>query len=230
MGRKTVFILVSIACLLVIATVAVLFLLPQEAVETHKVTFQNFDGSVLQTVTVEHGQAADAPIVPEREGYTFAGWDKDFSVVTMDIIVTAEYIRITDTTFTVGTVTVAPDAKTATVAVSITNNPGILGMALTLEYDAAALKLVDAENGLALSALTFQTPTSYQPGCIFVWYGSETGGVMDGEILTLTFELTEEAKPGTYPITVNWKDRDIYDSNCDMINPTVTPGAITIFN
>ena len=57
----------------------------------HSVTFVDYDGTVLSAQSVAHGSAAIAPTAPEREGYAFIGWDKDFSNVTEDMIVTAQY-------------------------------------------------------------------------------------------------------------------------------------------
>ncbi len=42
-------------------------------------------------VTVVDGQGADAPTVPERPGYTYKRWDKDFASVLSDMTVTAVY-------------------------------------------------------------------------------------------------------------------------------------------
>ena len=55
------------------------------------VTFKDWDGSVLSSAEVEEGSAATPPADPIREGYTFIGWDKDFSNVTEDLVVTAQY-------------------------------------------------------------------------------------------------------------------------------------------
>ena len=55
------------------------------------VTFVDWDGTVLSTVSVVPGDAATAPADPAREGYTFIGWDKDFSHVTDHMTVTAQY-------------------------------------------------------------------------------------------------------------------------------------------
>ena len=57
------------------------------------VTFQDWDGTVLKTEQVEQGKSATAPAAPTREGYTFKGWDKDFSNVQSDLTVTAQYTR-----------------------------------------------------------------------------------------------------------------------------------------
>ncbi|MCL1874782.1 MAG: InlB B-repeat-containing protein [Synergistaceae bacterium] len=64
---------------------------------TYTVTFMS-DGKVFNTQTVEHGKAAVDPGVPTKPGYTFAGWDKDFSNITSDLTVNA--------LFTVGNFTV----------------------------------------------------------------------------------------------------------------------------
>ena len=55
------------------------------------VDFKDWNGQLLARRFVENGQAAVAPTAPTREGYTFIGWDKDFSNVTSDLTVTALY-------------------------------------------------------------------------------------------------------------------------------------------
>ena len=155
----------------------------------YTVRFQDFDGTILETDIVASGESATAPEVPERNGYTFVGWDKDFSTITEDAVIKSEYIHITDAVFTVETVTVEPDTSKVDVRVSVTNNPGILGMALTVSYDESQLKLIESQTGSTLSRLSFQKPSKYADGCRFLWYGSETGEVTDGEMLILTFEI-----------------------------------------
>ncbi len=228
MGRKKILLFVIIAVILVSTVAAGVFLLSTEETVFYNVTFQDFDGAVLKTEVVETGKAATAPAEPQRDGYTFVGWDKDFSSVVKDTVITAEYLRITETTFMVDTIDITPEEKTAKIKVSVNKNPGILGMMFSVNYDEEVLKLASCQNGAALAALTFQEPSRYINGCNFVWYGSETGEVMDGEMLILTFEITEDAKPGTYPISISWNDRDIYDSNCDMIDPAIVAGGIVV--
>ena len=55
------------------------------------VEFVDWDGTILATMKVPNGEAATAPAAPTREGYTFIGWDKDFSSVIEDMTVTAQY-------------------------------------------------------------------------------------------------------------------------------------------
>ena len=57
----------------------------------YTVTFLDWDGTKLSEQVVDYGSAAVAPADPVREGYTFKGWDKDFSNVQSDLTVTALY-------------------------------------------------------------------------------------------------------------------------------------------
>ena len=65
----------------------------------YTVTFADYDGKTIETQKVTYGQAAVAPEAPVRQSddrfdYEFTGWDKDFSAVTSDLIVTAQYKAI----------------------------------------------------------------------------------------------------------------------------------------
>ena len=62
------------------------------AIDTdYVVTFFDWDDTVLAKVAVAAGEAAIAPANPTREGYIFKGWDKDFSFVTSNLDVYAQY-------------------------------------------------------------------------------------------------------------------------------------------
>ena len=65
---------------------------------TYTVTFKDWDSTILKTETVTQGQSATAPANPSRTGYTFIGWDKDFSNVKSDLTVTALYEKINEPT------------------------------------------------------------------------------------------------------------------------------------
>ena len=54
--------------------------------DTYTVTFVDWDGTVLSVQEVEPGASAVAPAAPVREGYTFTGWDVDYTDVQSDLI------------------------------------------------------------------------------------------------------------------------------------------------
>ncbi|MBR5718140.1 MAG: InlB B-repeat-containing protein, partial [Clostridia bacterium] len=60
-------------------------------INTYTVTFKDWDGTTLKTQTVNYGGSATAPANPTRTGYTFTGWDKAFSNITANTVVTAQY-------------------------------------------------------------------------------------------------------------------------------------------
>lgn len=62
-----------------------------EYIRQYKVTFLDYDETVLKEVTVDAGSTVAAPSNPSKEGYTFEGWDKDLTNVSSDFTVTATY-------------------------------------------------------------------------------------------------------------------------------------------
>ena len=68
----------------------------QYEINTYTVTFKDWDGTVLKTQEVQYGGDAEAPADPTRTGYTFTGWDKAFTNITADLVVTAQYEMLGD--------------------------------------------------------------------------------------------------------------------------------------
>ena len=68
-----------------------LYAIWQEKEQTFTVTFVDYDGTTIVQREVVKGQAATPPENPTRKGYTFVGWDTDFSNVQGRLRVTAQY-------------------------------------------------------------------------------------------------------------------------------------------
>lgn len=55
------------------------------------VSFKDWDGSDLKSQTVDWGKSATAPQIPNRKGYTFAGWEGAYQNLTSNSTVKATY-------------------------------------------------------------------------------------------------------------------------------------------
>ncbi len=60
-------------------------------IQQFTVTFADYDGSAIYTESVNYGSSATAPSTPARTGYTFTSWEGDYSNISEDITVTAQY-------------------------------------------------------------------------------------------------------------------------------------------
>ena len=78
--------------------------------ETFTVTFTDgYSGKILKEEPVNSGEAATAPAEPSRTGYTFDGWDADFTNITEDLTVNAKWKEIPHThSYGAWTTTVKP--------------------------------------------------------------------------------------------------------------------------
>ena len=64
------------------------------------VVFRDYDGTALDTQWIDYLGAATEPAHPEYEGYTFTGWDQDFTSITSDMSITAQYTINNHTAYT----------------------------------------------------------------------------------------------------------------------------------
>ena len=62
--------------------------------QEYVVTFVDWDGTILKNYVAQSGESAIAPSDPSRDGYTFLGWDKDFTEVYSNLTVNAVYEEI----------------------------------------------------------------------------------------------------------------------------------------
>lgn len=60
----------------------------------YTVTFVGFGNEIIKTETVKEGESAAAPTPPEIPGYWFTGWSGNYTAVTKDETVTAQYTPI----------------------------------------------------------------------------------------------------------------------------------------
>ncbi len=217
---------------------------PEETpASVYTVTFKDYDGRVLKSESVEHGKNATPPSAPERKGYTFKGWQGSYKNVTADTTVTAQYSPIasapttpvapqpTEPTIAVNNVSAVAGQENVRVDVVIRNNPGVLGITLSVLYDDSVMTLVGAENGVAFDGrLTLTKPGRFAPQCRFLWDGQEIlpEDIANGTILTLVFDVLPDAPKGTYPVKAFYNSGDIIDNDLQTVEVELLDGVVRI--
>ena len=115
-----------------------------------------------------------------------------------------------------------------TVVFSIKDNPGVLGMTVSIEYNSDVMELIDCSNGEAFSALEFYYSISDNSA---IWYETkiDESDIKDGEFLILTFKMNPSAKCDVYKVIVNFVN-SICDNNGHDIRGMFTSehGTITV--
>ena len=203
---------------------------------TYTVTFKDWNGTVLKTQQVQYGGAATAPANPTRTGYTFTGWDKAFTNVTANLVVTAQYVQNEPVStpvpsdapqIVVGSKTTMA-GNTVTVDVSLKNNPGIISMMLHLSYDDALTLVSIGDTGLMPGRVHGDVTDT-----LFWDSGTSTENLtVNGVIATLTFKVDENAEPGEYGIrfTYNNDESDIINADFEPVDFAVVNGKIKVSN
>ncbi len=197
---------------------------------TLTVTFKDWDGKTLKSETVEYEKSATAPSEPTRTGYTFSGWDTDFSKVTSDMIVTAKYsINSYNVIFkdyngtvlktesvTYGSAVIAPskpdrtgytftgwdtDFSNVTHNMIVTATYSINSYNVTFkDYDGAVLKSESVAHGSSATAPSEPDRTGYA----FSGWDTEFNNVTSDLIVTAQYEITTSVvEQATEKITIH---------------------------
>ena len=109
--------------------------------------------------------------------------------------------------------------KEVVVTLSVKNNPGIAGLAVSLKYDESVLTLKDTENGGLFSGFTAAKN--------FAWDESEDV-TDDGVLATYTFIVAEDAQVGNYNIEV--LIRSCTNGDLDDVELLTTTGIISVID
>ena len=119
--------------------------------------------------------------------------------------------------------------KDVSIAISITDNPGITGRMMKVQYNTDMFTLKNAESGEALNSLVFTKPAELGSGCTFLWDSVEIGDgdIKDGEMLILTFDVSPRALEGEYIILLKIS---AYDNELNPFTLIINGGNITITN
>ncbi len=165
------------------------------------VTFVDFDGTVLKTETVVRGSSATAPADPTRDGYIFQGWNKDFSYIYTNTVVTATYLQ-EKVTYTV--TFLDWDGTELSTQIVTTGESAVAPEVPTRENFAFVGWDKDFSNityNLTVTAV-YEDIRVYLVGSFNDWHTDTVMAVKDGDIVSTTVTL----KAGTYAFKILYKD------------------------
>ncbi len=116
------------------------------------------------------------------------------------------------------------------VPVSISNNPGIAGAALTVKYDKNIFALSEIKAGRVFSEGTFATRTEIG---LVQWYYAGANGVVkeNGELFALVFDVKDSTEAGSYAISVellNGDTANLTDQDGIDVPVSFTAGKISV--
>ena len=209
----------------------------QYSINTYTVTFKDWNGTVLKTQQVQYGGAATAPANPTRAGYTFTGWDKAFTNVTANLVVTAQYVQNepvstpvpSDAPQIVVENKTTSAGSTVAVNISIANNPGFVTMGIQVAYDSNLTLLSVSDTGLVPGQLFSTEIENPQP----LYWANPTATAdctVNGKIATLTFKVADNAEEGEYHIRVSYDydNYDIYNQSGEAVQFATVNGTLTV--
>ena len=175
---------------------------------SYTVTFKDWDGTVLKTQTVSYGSSASAPANPTRTGYNFAGWDKSYSNIKANTVVTATYTKkstpiTSDNTYT-ATLT---DNSDGTASLVVTMPSGVVSGKIVI-YVSEDLELVTG----SLSSVTSATVNENYRSGICVSFASTSEYAEGTVILRATYRTREGATLSTDDFySTEWSMFDMYE-------------------
>lgn len=179
-----------------------------------KVVFADVYG---KSVTVDIDENGNAPTVAVAEGLgAYVSIKEDSNKVTV-IKQFSPIVSVTDVSGKAG--------EEVSVTVALAHNPGIAGLQVELGYDSSILSYVLGVKASNVMMTQISPTAGANPVKIAMVNMSLKNVVGNLTLATLTFRISENAAPGTYPLvykSMQIYDRDIYALRCAGASCTIT--------
>lgn len=121
----------------------------------------------------------------------------------------------------------AKPGETIEIPVYASTNDDFACLTFTPDYDHTALELTGVECSISTGSFLYNG-SNINPK--FIWYNPQNVTLPQGTALfTLTFNVKENAREGTYPVTLLFNENDICNENGSRIPLQVEAGELTIF-
>lgn len=171
--------------------------------------------------------------VPTKDGFVFKGWAESEGATAAQYQPGGSFTKDADTTLyavwekdascvgtiTVGTINRARPGTEVTIPIALTENPGVMGMTLQLNYDTTKLKFTGYSDA-GLTGWIISTETGGM-----VWTGSQDTTITD-TIVNLTFTVLEEAEEGFADVTIT--DRLFSNFDEEELKFAVVSGGVNV--
>ncbi len=117
------------------------------------------------------------------------------------------------------------------VPIRLKNNPGITGMRVFVDYDDSVLTLVDKEDGGLLSSMSSSFSPSFATKPYQMQWSSGTKDVAeDGVVITLIFDVAEDAELNDYTISISYDEDEIFNTKFENVDFAVKEGVVSVID
>lgn len=125
----------------------------------------------------------------------------------------------------------AENGELVNVDVTISNNPGIVGLRVFVEYDTSKLQLQSVTDGNVFAAglSTFNDDLSVSKYTMLWIDGtSSTNYSNDGVLATLTFKVLDATAEKSIPVEITYDENSTFNSNLDNVTFSTKNGSVKI--
>lgn len=174
------------------------------------------EGDAYVTVTCNSGDISN-----------YAEDDVEFNLVAGKLTI----VPANDSKITVASV-VAQSGDEIDVPVTMENNPGVIGVGLSVSYD-EALTLISVTDGGILGAAMHSD--NYTKNPYYLNWANDTATeniTANGVIATLTFKVADDAEDGEYAVWVSYDNDDfeIFNYDAETVDFTLEAGKVLVKN
>lgn len=118
------------------------------------------------------------------------------------------------------------------ITIKLENNPGISSLSYDIVYDSNVLTLIKVVDNKLLEEASFVT-SEFLTNVPFrsIWMLGLYNCKANGDLITYTFQIKDDAKSGTYPVEIVYDSEDIFNSKFENVAfNTIAPEVVVVEN
>lgn len=122
----------------------------------------------------------------------------------------------------------AKNGSTLELMVSLKNNPGIASVKINISYNSEVFTLSNVKNGEALDDSSFNFSDDFSAEPYSVYWNGASDNYNDGVLATFTFQVSNNAQSGIYPITLSYDSDSAFDCDLNDVEFSIIDGSVEI--